>query len=161
VGGQFTVKVDGRTFATPLLLVLVFVETTDIIFAVDSIPAILAITREQFIVYTSNVFAILGLRALYFCLANVIKLFHYLSYGLALLLVVIGLKMLAAAYYHYHLPIGWSLGIVAGILGASVIASLLFAPRDGDRGTGGGTDPHERGKALEELAQSDDPREKH
>jgi tellurite resistance protein TerC len=150
VGGKFLVRENGRLLATPLLLVLAFVETTDIIFAVDSIPAIIAITREPFIVYTSNVFAILGLRALYFCLANVIKLFHYLSYGLALLLVVIGLKMLAAAYYHYHLPTAWSLGVVAGILGISIIASILFAPKGGDEG---GAGPEERGKALEELRE--------
>ena len=154
VGGSFLVRVDGRLLATPLLLVLAFVETTDILFAVDSIPAIIAITQKSFIVYTSNVFAILGLRALYFCLANVMKLFHYLSYGLSFLLVVIGAKMLIAAWFHYHLPTAWSLGLVAGILAVSIIASVLFPPRDKD---GGGISEEARGKALEELAESDPP----
>jgi tellurite resistance protein TerC len=103
------------------------VETTDVIFAVDSIPAILAITLDPFIVYTSNVFAILGLRALYFALAGIMRLFHYLPYGLSLILVFVGIKMLLVDLY--KIPIGISLGIVAGVLGISVIASVLFPPK--------------------------------
>jgi tellurite resistance protein TerC len=105
------------------------VETTDIIFAVDSIPAILAITVDPFLVYTSNVFAILGLRALYFALAGVMQLFHYLHYGLSAILVFVGAKMLLADVY--KLPIGVALGVIAGILLISVIASVM-RPRQKD-----------------------------
>jgi len=122
-GDKFLIKRNGRRYATPLLLVLVMVETTDLVFALDSIPAILAITMDSFIVYTSNVFAILGLRALYFALAGIMQMFHYLSYGLATILVFVGLKMMIMDFY--KLPIGISLGVVAGILAVSVIASLL------------------------------------
>jgi len=122
-GAKFLIKRNGRRYATPLLLVLVMVETTDLVFALDSIPAILAITRDTFIVYTSNVFAILGLRALYFALAGIMQMFHYLSYGLAAILVFVGVKMMIMDFY--KLPIGISLGVVAGILTISVIASLL------------------------------------
>jgi tellurite resistance protein TerC len=122
-GDKFTVKRDGRRFATPLLVVLLMVETTDVIFALDSIPAILAITTDPFIVYTSNVFAILGLRALYFALAGIMQMFHYLSYGLAAILVFVGVKMMIMDFY--KLPIGISLGVVAGILAIAVAASLL------------------------------------
>jgi tellurite resistance protein TerC len=114
-----------RKAATPLFVVLVMVETTDLIFAVDSIPAIFAVTRDPFLVYTSNVFAILCLRSLYFLLAGVIDKFHYLKLGLSVVLVFIGAKMLATAF-HYHVPIGLSLGIVAGVLVLSVVASLMF-----------------------------------
>jgi tellurite resistance protein TerC len=124
--GKFFVKRDGRHLATPLLVVLLVVETTDIIFAIDSIPAILAITLDPFIVYTSNVFAILGLRALYFALAGIIRLFHYLHYGLSAILVFVGIKMLLADLY--KIPVGMALGVVACILLASVIASV-FHPR--------------------------------
>ena len=110
--------------ATPLFVVLVLVETTDLIFAVDSIPAIFAITTDPFIVYTSNVFAILGLRALYFLLAGVIHKFHFLKLGLSVVLVFVGVKMLLTDIY--HMPIGISLGVIATILTVSVIASLLF-----------------------------------
>ena len=110
--------------ATPLFVVLVLVETTDVIFALDSIPAIFAVTRDPMIVYTSNVFAILGLRALYFLLAGVILKFHYLQLGLSAILVFVGAKMLLADIY--HVPIGWSLVVVATILVASVVASLVF-----------------------------------
>jgi len=113
-----------RRVATPLFVVLVLVETTDLIFAVDSIPAIFAITTDTFIVYTSNVFAILGLRALYFLLAGVIHKFHYLKLGLAAILVFVGTKMLMIDLY--KVPIGISLGVIALVLAASVIASLLF-----------------------------------
>lgn len=117
-----------RNAATPLFVVLVMVETTDLIFAVDSIPAIFAVTRDPFLVYTSNVFAILCLRSLYFLLAGVIDKFHYLKLGLSVVLVFIGAKMLATAF-HYHVPVPISLGIVAGVLATSVIASLMF-PRE-------------------------------
>lgn len=128
VKDRFFTRADGRLYATPLFLVLLFVETTDVIFAVDSIPAIIAITKDPFIVFTSNVFAILGLRALYFALANFMKMFHYLTDGLAVLLVFIGGKMLAHAG-GYKIPIGVSLGVIAVIIGVSVVASLIFAPR--------------------------------
>ena len=128
-GAKFVTRSGGKLLATPLLLVLVIVETTDIIFAADSIPAIIAITRDPFIVFTSNVFAILGLRALYFAVATFMKMFHYLSYGLAALLVVIGCKMLASAAFHVHVPITWSLGAVVTILTTSVVLSILFPPK--------------------------------
>src|ERR1700752_2342225 len=123
-GQRFFVRQNSRLYATPLLLVLVLVETTDVIFALDSIPAIFAVTRDPMIVYTSNVFAILGLRALYFLLAGVIQKFHYLQLGLSAILIFVGAKMLLADIY--HVPIGWSLLVVATILLASVVASLLF-----------------------------------
>ena len=113
-----------RKVATPLFVVLALVETTDLIFAVDSIPAIFAITQEPFIVYTSNVFAILGLRSLYFLLAGVIDKFHFLKIGLSVVLVFVGLKMLLSGVF--HLPILLSLGVVAAVLGGSVGLSLLF-----------------------------------
>ncbi len=122
VGGRL------RRVATPLFVVLVLVETTDLIFAVDSIPAIFAVTRDPFLVYTSNVFAILCLRSMYFVLAGVIDKFHYLKLGLSTVLVFIGCKMLATAF-DYHVPIGLSLGVVAGVLAASVAASLMW-PRE-------------------------------
>ncbi len=120
---RFFVRKAGRLHATPLFVALLVVETTDVIFAVDSIPAILAITNDPFIVYTSNVFAILGLRALYFALAGIMQLFHYLHYGLSAILVFVGAKMLLADIY--KIPIGIALGVVAGILLVSVIASIL------------------------------------
>jgi tellurite resistance protein TerC len=122
-GDRFFVK-RGRLFATPLLVVLIVVETTDLIFAVDSIPAILAITLNAFIVYTSNVFAILGLRSMYFALAGMMEMFHYLHYGLSLILVFVGTKMLVSHYY--DVPTELALGIVAGILLTSVLASKMF-----------------------------------
>jgi TerC family integral membrane protein len=122
-GGKFFVKRAGRVLATPLFVVLVIVETTDLVFAVDSIPAILAITTDPFIVYTSNVFAILGLRALYFALAGLVRLLHYLHYGLAAILGFVGVKMLLADIY--KMPIGIALSVVAGILFLSVVASLV------------------------------------
>jgi tellurite resistance protein TerC len=122
-GDRFTVVKAGRRYATPLLLALVAVEVTDLIFAVDSIPAIFAVTRDPFIVFTSNIFAILGLRSMYFLLAGVITRFTYLKVGLAFVLVFVGAKMLLMDLY--KVPIGLSLGIIVGILGASVAASLL------------------------------------
>jgi tellurite resistance protein TerC len=123
-GQRFLVKRDGRRYATPLLLVLVLVETTDLIFAVDSIPAILAITTDAFIVYTSNVFAILGLRALYFALAGVVRMFHYLHYGLSFVLVFVGVKMLIVEWY--KIPVAISLGVVALLLALSILASIAW-----------------------------------
>jgi tellurite resistance protein TerC len=123
-GQKFFITEHGRTCATPLFIVLVMVETTDLIFAVDSIPAIFAITQNTFIVYTSNVFAILGLRALYFLLAGVITTFHYLKLGLSVVLGWVGVKMLLADVY--EIPLTVSLGVIALVLAASVVASLLF-----------------------------------
>jgi tellurite resistance protein TerC len=121
-GQRFFVREGGRLLATPLFAVLIAVETTDVVFAVDSIPAIFAITRDPFLVLTSNVFAILGLRALYFLLAGLIHRFVYLKYGLAAILVFVGAKMLLTDVY--HLPIWLSLGVIAALVTASVIASL-------------------------------------
>jgi tellurite resistance protein TerC len=126
-GAQFFVRLDGdgarRLFATPLFVVLVLVETTDLIFAVDSIPAIFAVTEDPFIVYSSNVFAILGLRALYFLLADVIDRFRYLKAGVSAVLVFVGAKMLMADIY--QVPIGLSLAIIVGVLASATAASLL------------------------------------
>jgi tellurite resistance protein TerC len=125
-GNKFFVKSRGRRLATPLFLVLIVIETTDIVFAVDSVPAVLAITRDPFIVYTSNIFAILGLRALYFALAGVIQRLRYLNYGLAAILVFLGVKMVISAdLFHVEIPQLASLGAVIGILAISAIASLL------------------------------------
>jgi tellurite resistance protein TerC len=124
----FTVQEVGgklRRLATPMLVVLVMVETTDVLFALDSIPAIFAITRDPFLIFTSNAFAILGLRSLYFLLAGVIERFHFLNYGLAAVLSFVGVKMLIT-YFHIDIPIGISLAIVGGLLGISVAASLIF-----------------------------------
>ena len=123
-GGSFFVRRGAMTYATPLALVLIVVETTDLLFAVDSIPAVLAVTREPFIVYTSNVFAILGLRSLYFALAGMIEAFQFLHYGLSLILIFIGVKMLASNYV--EIPIGIALGMVAGVLAVSVGLSMMF-----------------------------------
>lgn len=122
-GQRFFIRKDGKLWATPLFLVLVVVETTDVIFAIDSIPAIFGITLDPFIVYTSNVFAILGLRALFFLLAGVMEMFRYLRVGLSFVLCFVGLKMLVAEFY--KIPIGISLGVVGGILLISILASML------------------------------------
>jgi tellurite resistance protein TerC len=124
---QETVNGRVRRVATPLLVVLIMVETTDLIFAVDSIPAIFAVTTDPFLVYTSNIFAILGLRALYFLLAGVIHRFHYLKLGLSVVLVFVGIKMLIADLY--KIPVDISLGVVALVLAVAVVGSLLF-PRE-------------------------------
>ena len=126
--GNFFVRRAGRLLFTPLFVVLMVVETTDIMFATDSIPAILAITRDSFIVYTSNVFAILGLRSLYFALAGMMKLFHYLNYGLSVVLIFIGIKMLLPE--RYHVPTWAALAVIAGVLAVSVLASVLFPRKD-------------------------------
>jgi hypothetical protein len=122
-GDRFFVRKDGLLWATPLLLVLCVVEFTDVIFAIDSIPAIFAVTTDPFIVYTSNVFAILGLRALFFLLAGVMQMFHYLKLGLSLVLVFVGAKMILAEFY--KIPIGVSLGVIGGILALSIAASIV------------------------------------
>jgi tellurite resistance protein TerC len=121
--GKFFVRVDGVLHLTPLFLVLLTVETTDIIFAVDSIPAVFGVTQDPFIVFTSNIFAILGLRATYFLLAGMMESFPYLSHGLSLVLIFIGVKMLIADVA--HIPIGLSLGIVMLVLTVAVVASLV------------------------------------
>jgi len=132
--GNFFTHRDGVRFATPLLVVLVMVETTDVVFAADSIPAILAISRDTFIVYTSNVFALLGLRSLYFALARLMAAFHFLNYGLALILIFIGAKLLAEDFLHKHfqleIPVPVSLGVVGGLLLGSVAASLLWPKKE-------------------------------
>lgn len=126
---KFFTRINGKLTGTLLLLVLIVVEVTDLVFAVDSIPAIFAITRDTFIVYTSNVFAILGLRSMYFLLAGVVEKFRYLRTGLAIVLTFIGLKMLLGAV-SIHIPIQLSLVFVALVLVGSVVASLLFPPPD-------------------------------
>jgi len=128
VNGKFFVRIDGRRFATPLFVVLIAIETTDLIFAVDSIPAILSITTDPFIVYTSNVFALLGLRALYFALASMMRLFHYLQYGLGVILAFIGVKMMLTSVY--KIPVGVALAVIAGVLLISVLFSVMWPPKE-------------------------------
>lgn len=123
-GESFFVRQNGILWATPMFLVLILIEASDVVFAVDSIPAIFAVTTDPFIVFTSNIFAIMGLRALYFLLADMADRFHLLKYGLAIVLVFIGGKMLAAPWF--HMPIQWSLAIVGSIIAASVILSLTM-----------------------------------
>ncbi len=137
-GGHFTALEHGRRVATPLLLALVLVEVTDVIFAVDSIPAIFGVTRDPFIVFTSNIFAILGLRSLYFLLAGVMDKFRYLKVGLAGVLVFVGAKMIAAHWV--KIPSFASLGVVLAILVAAIVASLWKSRRE------------ERAAALSERA---------
>ncbi|MBF0361211.1 MAG: TerC family protein [Oligoflexia bacterium] len=120
---KFMVKIDGKHLFTPLFLVLIVVDVFDIIFAVDSVPAILAITTDSFIVYTSNIFAILGLRSMYFALAGLMPLFHYLQYGLAIVLTFIGVKLLLI--HVYKIPTSLSLLVLAVCIGGSIVASLL------------------------------------
>jgi tellurite resistance protein TerC len=129
VGGKFLTRINGKLFATPLFVVLLAIETTDVIFAVDSIPAILGITRDGFIVFTSNIFAILGLRSLYFALAGSMKLFRFLGLGLSIILVFIGVKMLIT-YFDWEIGIGPSLGVIGSVLLISVLASLLIKPKE-------------------------------
>ncbi|MBI2516274.1 MAG: TerC family protein [Opitutae bacterium] len=129
-GGRFFVHPHGRLHATPLFIVLLVVETTDVMFALDSIPAVIAITRNEFIVFTSNIFAILGLRSLYFAVSGIMQLFRFLNVGLAVILVFVGVKMLASHYL--DIPIKLSLGVIGAVLAISVIASLLL-PEDGKK----------------------------
>jgi tellurite resistance protein TerC len=134
-GEKFFVRHNGILWATPMFLVLILIEASDVVFAVDSIPAIFAVTTDPFIVFTSNIFAIMGLRALYFLLADMADRFHLLKYGLAIVLVFIGGKMLAMPWF--HMPIQWSLSIVGGIILVSVVASLaLSKPRSVAAGEG-------------------------
>ncbi|MEO5568327.1 MAG: TerC/Alx family metal homeostasis membrane protein, partial [Gemmatimonadaceae bacterium] len=147
----FTIE-NGRKMATPLFLVVILVEFTDLIFAIDSIPAIFGVTRDPFIVYTSNIFAVMGLRSLYFLLASVIEKFYLLKYGLAIILTFVGLKMIAEAWI--HIPILVSLGVIVGILVLSILASLKWPappkpPADPAETTGSifGGQPSKRRKA--------------
>jgi tellurite resistance protein TerC len=136
-GKHFFAHENGRRYATPLLLVLVLVEFTDLIFAVDSIPAIFGITRDPFLVFTSNIFAVMGLRSLFFLLATVVQKFHLLKYGLAVILTFVGAKMLLEKWV--HVPILLSLGIVLTVLLASIVASLVWPqakqPSEGTTGS--------------------------
>jgi tellurite resistance protein TerC len=125
-GKHFFIREDGRLKATPLMLVLVVVEATDVVFAVDSIPAVFGVTTNAFIVFSSNIFAILGLRALYFLLAGLMHKFQFLNYGLGLVLIFVGVKMLADPWV--HIPTGLSLAIVLGVLTLAILLSLLRPP---------------------------------
>ncbi len=151
-GQRFFVTRQGQRFATPLLVVLVTVESTDLIFAVDSVPAIFAVTTDPFIVYTSNVFAILGLRALYFLLAGVMGLFCYLRYGLGSVLGFVGMKMMLADVY--KISIGVSLGVIAALLTLAILVSLLL-PRKSSEAELGVT------ASLEELRSTATPKDLH
>jgi len=133
-GQHFWTKIDARRFATPLLVVLVLIEVTDVVFAVDSIPAILAVTRSQFLVFTSNAFAILGLRALYFLLSGAADKLRYLNVGLGIILGFVGIKMLITEWY--HVPTFLSLVVIAVVLTITVIVSLRADARDPDQGDG-------------------------
>jgi len=144
-GQRFFVRsIRGTLMATPLLLVLLVIEWTDLVFAIDSIPAVFAITRDPFIVYSSNIFAILGLRALYFLLRSIVDKFHYLKIGIGLVLVFVGAKMLASDFF--HVPVGVSLIVIVALLGGSVAASLAF-PRHRDDEAQDATDFDEKGSA--------------
>jgi tellurite resistance protein TerC len=144
-GQRFFVRLNSVLHATPLFIALLFVEVTDIIFAVDSVPAIYALTDESLIVFTSNVFAILGLRAMYFMLAGAVEKFHLLKYGLAVVLIFVGLKMVwLNPWYGGKFPITYSLGFISAVLAASLLLSLLFPKRAGRSGSGS---PRERGAA--------------
>lgn len=127
---HFFTVIDGRRMATPLFIVLLVIETTDVAFALDSIPAVLAITKNTFIVFTSNIFAILGLRSLYFAVHGVMALFRFLSFGLAFILVFIGVKMLMSGFY--HIPVGVSLGVIGVTLAVAVGASILITKKEED-----------------------------
>ncbi|HWZ53279.1 MAG TPA: TerC family protein [Candidatus Acidoferrales bacterium] len=129
-GDNFFVKRERKWYATPLFLAVMAVEAMDIVFAVDSVPAVLAITRDTFIVYSSNAFAILGLRALYFALADILPRFRYLHQGLAAILLFVGAKMIASDWI--ELPDLASLGVIAAILAIMIVASLIFAPKQGE-----------------------------
>jgi tellurite resistance protein TerC len=128
-GDSLFIKQNKRLFATPLFLVLLVVESSDLIFAVDSIPAILAISQDTFIVYTSNIFAILGLRSLYFAVSGIMGFFRYLKVGLAIVLAFVGFKMLAS-YIHFEIPILVSLAIIISILLISILASVIIKKKE-------------------------------
>jgi tellurite resistance protein TerC len=142
-GQKLLTRRAGKLLATPLLAVLIMIESTDVVFAVDSIPAILAVSREEFIVYASNAFAILGLRALYFCLVGMADRFRYLTYGLGAILAFVGVKMLITDVY--HVPTGLSLGVIAVTMTVAIVASLVADRRSGGEGPGRGPTPAERG----------------
>ena len=126
-GQKFLVRQDGKLWATPLLVVLLVIEATDVVFAVDSIPAIFGVTDDPFIIFTSNIFAVLGLRALYFVLHGLMNKFDFLHYGLGLVLAFVGVKMLASEWV--HIPIQWSLGVIVALLGGSILISWFFDPK--------------------------------
>ena len=129
-GQSFFVRESGRLHATPLFICLLFLEMTDILFAVDSVPAIFGLTREPFVVFTSNIFAILGLRNLYFLLKGAVDRFHFLKYGLGVVLVFVGIKMTVLnRLFHGHFPIAWSLAFILGVIAVSIALSLVFPPR--------------------------------
>ena len=128
-GGKFFTITEGKRFATPLLVVILVLGTTDVFFALDSIPAVLAVTTDPFIVYTSNVFAVLGLRSLFFAISGLMKLFHYLRYGLAAILSFVGIKMLITDFYKIHVSV--SLVIIAIVLALSIIASFMWPSKQG------------------------------
>jgi tellurite resistance protein TerC len=129
---RFFVRQEGRLYATPLFVALVMVELTDVVFAVDSIPAILAVTRDPFLVFTSNAFAILGLRSLYFAVAGLMAMFRYLRFSLVLILIFVGMKMMLVSFY--HVPNLVSLGIIVGTLGAGSVASIIATRREAAAG---------------------------
>ncbi len=130
-GHDFFARINGVLHATPLLVCLAVVEVSDVIFAVDSVPAIFGLTKEPMIVFTSNVFAILGLRSLYFLIAGVMDLFRFLKYGLGVILIFVGLKMTILEYlYGGHFPITWSLGFIIGTLAISIVLSILIKPKE-------------------------------
>ena len=140
-GNKFFLKIDGKLHATPLFVALLFLEMTDIVFAVDSVPAIFALTREPLIVFTSNIFAILGLRNLYFLLRGALDKFYMLKYGLGVVLVFVGLKMtILNKLYGGHFPITLSLGIIVGVIAISVVLSLVFPKKGGTGKTDGDGD---------------------
>jgi tellurite resistance protein TerC len=153
-GSHMLVRQRGRWMATPLMLVLVVIEGTDLVFAVDSIPAIFAVTRDPFIVYTSNIFAILGLRALYFLLAGAMTKIQYLKVGLGAVLCFVGVKMLISEVY--KIPILFSLGVIAGLLGASVLASFIRPMRKAPIPRGDAADPlHSKKPHLKESQEGE------
>jgi tellurite resistance protein TerC len=123
-GGRLILRQDHRTYVTPLFLVLLVIESSDLIFAVDSIPAVLAISKETFIVYTSNIFAILGLRSLYFAVAGIMRYFIYIKKGLSIILTFVGLKMLGS-FFSFEIPVVLSLSIIVTILLVTIIASII------------------------------------
>jgi tellurite resistance protein TerC len=149
-GGRFFVQRAGRRYATPLFIVLLMVETTDVIFAVDSIPAILGITQDPFIVYTSNVFAILGLRSIYFALAGLMQLFHYLNYGLCAILIFVGVKMMVSELY--KIPVAAALGTIVAILLISILASVIWPRKEEESSS--------TLAAMEEAESKDEPESK-
>ena len=130
-GKKFFTKKNGTIYATPIFLTLLLIESSDIVFAVDSIPAIIAITRDPFVIITSNIFAILGLRALYFSLAGIVDLFVYLKYGVAIILFYVGVKMMISDFYHIPTPV--SLGVIIALLAGSIILSLIHRNKVGTK----------------------------